>query len=154
MTSRIRSVFIYRPYNFFLLTSALLLLGSVFIPGQTLDMHLHDTYYVFPAVYLFWTIALAFLLAWTVYKLTNRFLLTKFLTWFHIVTTLIFLIILMIANLWRDNPIPSNGEPLAFGKFFESQQRTNTIMAIISILFLAGQIGYFINLIAGLFRRR
>ena len=154
MTSRTRGVFIDRPYDFFLLTSALLLLGSVFMLGQTLDVHLHDTYYVFPAVYLFWTIALAFLLAWTVYKLTNRFLLTKILTWFHVVTTLIFLIILMTANLWRDNPIPANGEPLDFEKFFESRQKTNTIVAAISILFLAGQIGYFINLLAGLFRRR
>ena len=122
--------------------------------GQTLDVHLHDTYYVFPAIYLFWTTALAFLLAWTVYKLTNRFLLTKFLTWFHVATTLIFLIILISANLWRDNPIPANGEPLAFVKAFESQKRTNTIVATISIIFLAGQIGYLINLIAGLFRRR
>jgi len=64
MTLGIRDVFMDRSYNLFLLTSALLFLGSVFMLGQTPDVHIHDTYYVFPAVYLLWTVTLVLLPAW------------------------------------------------------------------------------------------
>ena len=47
MTLGIRDVFMDRSYNLFLQTSALLFLGPVFMLGQALDVHIHDTYYVF-----------------------------------------------------------------------------------------------------------
>jgi hypothetical protein len=150
-----KKVFVNRPYDLFLLTSVLLVLSSFCMLGQTLDIHLHDTYYVFPAVYLIWTTALIFLFAWTVYKLTNRFLLTKYLTWFHVAATLIVLLMLIISKLWYNEPVLTNErEPLSFRKLFEIQRKEQITAVTISILFIAGQIGYFLNLVGGLFRRR
>jgi hypothetical protein len=150
-----KNVFIKRPYNFFLLASVLLALGAFYIPRQILDIHLHDTYYVISVTYLFWAIALMFLFAWVGYKLTNRYLLTKYLTWFHVASTLIVVMILLTTKLWHDNPVQTNERgPLSFRKLFETQQKQHIIPITISILFMAGQIGYFINLLGGLLRRR
>ena len=144
-----------RPYNLFLFTSILLLLASICMLGQTLDIHLHDTYYIFPATYFALTIALIFLIAWTIYKLTGKYLLTKYLTWFHVLATLIVAITLMTRQLWHDNPISTNNKPpVAFKSFFEIQRKDYFIALTISLLFVAGQIGYIINIVGGLIRRR
>ena len=137
-----KSVFTNRPYNLFLLAAVLLVVSSFLMLEQTLDIHLHNTYYVFPTAYLIWAIALILLLAWTIYKLINQFLLTKYLTWFHVVATLIVLLVLLFSNLWYSPPVPTNStQPLYFTE-------------VLKILFIAGQIGFLINFVGGLFRRR
>ena len=150
-----RQKLLIKPYDLFLVTALGLFVSSFFSFSQTLDIHLHDTYYVISANYFFWTFALIFFVGWAIYKLTNRFLLTKYLTWVHIILTLIVLAILMTITLWHDLIIPPiKNEAVSFATLTK-ESRLQTIIALsITTIFIAGQIAYIINLLGGLIKRK
>ena len=61
-----------RPYNLLLLSAILILIASFFSFEQTLDIHLHDTYFVITLRQIFRYATIALLVLWVLYKLTNR----------------------------------------------------------------------------------
>src|SRR4051812_21890293 len=82
-----------RPYNLFPIASIIVLISSFPAFGTTVDIYLHDTYFIFASADLLWGITGLLLILWTVYLLTQRFLFSKVLTWIHViltVTTLVF----------------------------------------------------------------
>ena len=154
MTSNVKMKFLNPPYNLFLLTALILFIISFFMWGQSLDLHLHDTYFVISTIYFIWAFALIFLVVWTIYKLTNKILLTKYLTWLHVVTTLIVLILLMTAGLWFDKLLPPiKREVVSYQTFLDDQQRELKVILPIAIIFIVGQVSWGINLIGGLIKR-
>ena len=99
--------------------------------------------------------SLIFLLAWVLYKVINKFLLTKYLSWFHVLTTIIILILLLTANVWHDKLMPPlKREYYSWETLQQDQLRERKVYLPIAIIFVVGQIAYFVNLLGGLVKRR
>ena len=92
MLTSLKRRIINQPYFLFLLTGIILIITTFFTFGQSVDLYLGDTYFLVAINYFIWALAGLFLIAWTVYKLTNKSLWTKKLTWTHVLTTIFVLI--------------------------------------------------------------
>jgi len=142
-------------YDLLLLTTLLLLIYSFFLHDQTFDFHIHDTYFVVATKIFFWLLATLLFLAWGLYRLTNKILLTKYLTWLHISATLIFLIFFMTMYFWHDKIFPPI-EPKAISRrtlFLQDFKRERIVYLSFTITFIFGQITYGINFVGGLIKR-
>ncbi len=155
MTTSIQTRLVNQPYSLFFLTGIILFILSFFVWGQSLDLHIHDTYFVIAANYFIWTIALIFFFVWALYKLTDKILWTKKLIWLHVLTTIFVLILLATIEVWHDKIIPPiKRETIAVKDIFEDQKREQVIGQTIAIIFIIGQLSYVVNLVGGIFKRR
>jgi heme/copper-type cytochrome/quinol oxidase subunit 1 len=148
-----------KPYNLLLLTGLIFVLASFFLLNQnnSVDVHIHDTYFVIAHAHIFWFLAILSLLVWTLYFLTNKFLFSKTLTWAHIIITILTLILFVFTLYFGDSL--SNLKPRRYydhsslNSFGAADKYTKAIGRTLSIL-IFGQIIFIINFIAGLFKRR
>lgn len=146
---------IKQPYLLFLLTGLVLLIASLFMFGQSVDIHLHDTYLVVAVNYFIWFLAIFCFIAWTVYKLTDRFLWTKKLIWTHVSLTILVLILLSTIGFWHDKILPPiKRDAISYQNIVDYQKREAVVAYPIATLFILGQLAYFVNLIVGLIKRR
>lgn len=124
--------------------------------GQSLDLHIHDTYFIIPTNYFIWTIALIFFLAWGFYKFIDKILWTKKLIWLHVLTTIFVVIYFATIEPWHDKIMPTikTTDVVSLQKVFEDQKGEHIIALTISIIFIVGQLSFFVNLVGGLFKRR
>jgi len=144
-----------QPYFLFLLTGFILIIATFFTFDQTIDFRFHDTYLVVAANYFIGVLAILFFLLWGIYKVTDRFLWTKKLTWTHVSLTILVLILLAIIVFWHDRIFPPiKRDTVSFQDIIDAQKREGIITYTIMILFIVGQIAYFVNLIVGLIKRR
>jgi hypothetical protein len=146
-----------RPYNLFLLAGVFFLLSSLFTLNQkgTVDIHLHDTYFIIDRTFILWLMTFLAFFVWTLYRLTNSFLLSKALTWAHIIITLLTLLLLPGTIFFGNNAtdIPSR-RYLDYNNWtsFNSNTKYSKTLVIIVIALLLGQVGYVINFIGGLIK--
>jgi len=138
---------IQRPYHLLLVTALALLIGSFIDWDQTIDIHLHDTYYVLPAPFMYWQGVIIAVLLWVVYHLTHGILLNKALTWVHIIVTLIspFLI-----RIWYDRFFETySAMPTYYieGSSYAGASANYTI--IILTIFMIAQGLFLVNLMGG-----
>lgn len=144
-----------QPYDLFLLTGFVLIIISFFKFEQSVDFIFYDTFYVVPFKYLIWILALLFIIAWIIYKLTDKLLWTQKLTWTHVLTTLFVLVLFATTGLWHSTivpPIKSDG--ITIQNIIDDQKRERVIGYSLVTIFLLGQAAYFINLIVGIIKRR
>lgn len=146
----LKSSFKKQPYNIFILAALLLFIISFFPGGGVIDIHLHDTMVVISMTHFFWALSIVLLLVWMIYLFTNNILLTKYLTWIHIIATLIVLIVLISAMLSEDEPRHEN---ITWKTIENDLRKEEIIIQTFSILFLIGQIAFIINLLGGFCRR-
>ena len=156
MTTSLKTRLTNEPYSLFLLTAILLFMLSFLMWGQSLDLHIHDTYIIITTNYFVWTISLIFFLVWGLYKLTDKILWTKKLIWLHVLTTIFVLIFSATIEAWHDKIMPTikTTDVVSLQKVFEDQKRKQIITLTISIIFIVGQLSFFVNLVGGLFKRR
>jgi cytochrome c oxidase subunit I len=148
-----------KPYNLLLLTGLIFVLASFFVLNQnnSVDIHLHDTYFVIAHAHIFWLLAILALLVWTLYLAANKFLFSKALTWAHVIVTILTLILFALTLYVGDSL--SNLKPRRYydysswNSFGAYGKYTKAIGITLSIL-ISGQIIFLINFIAGLFKRR
>lgn len=135
-----------KPYNILLLIALTLVLASfIFNQGNTtVDIHLHDTYFIIANVQIFWLLAFISLLVWTFYLLTYKKLYSATLAWIHIITTGLTIIllgsILFLSNIKQQITMYQNNRTMAI---------TTTIMVLLLV-----QIIFIVNFLLGLFARR
>ena len=108
-----------------LITAGLLFILSFLHLTESIDIHLHDTYFVFRGSTLYWGISLLFLLFWGIYRLTDKYLLTTYLTWLHVVITITGLVYCFIV-------------------FFPSSR--------VLVVLIAAQLGFVVNVLGGLIK--
>jgi hypothetical protein len=140
-----------QPYKLLLLTGVLLIIFSFFVFRKTLDIHIHDTYLVIASNIVCWTLAVALFVFSFIYWLANETLLSTFLTWTHVIFTLILTVLVVAAPNWlplveqsfSSDPFDAIGQKW---KFYRNLQ-------IIVLFLLAGQLAFLINLIGGLIKR-
>jgi hypothetical protein len=148
-----KDVILRRPYNLFLLTAALLLVVSFFFRNQSLDFHLHDTYYVVSTNYFVWALMAVLLFGWILYEVTNKLLLTRYLTWVHVLATIALVVICMTAGLWYPTLIPPVKGDYTWQTFEEEQQRQFKSVTPWFILLVVGQVAFIVNLVGGVIKR-
>jgi len=144
-----------RPYNLFLLTVVLVLISSSFAFEQTIDIHLHDTYFVISMVHFFWTTTILLLIFWALYSLTQRFLFSKILIWIHVVLTIassILLVTISFTNYQRLTGMPRRYFDVNNWNSFKWFDNLDKGVLIVILLMALGLITYSINLAVGLFK--
>jgi hypothetical protein len=129
-------------------TGLIMLLVSFLVPFQTVDIHVHDRYFVFEMSYAFRNTACFLLALFTIYTFLQQMLYSIVLTWVHT-----FLSILTAATciffLYRASQ--------AFHPNFSdwtSFQTNNTVIVICLMTFLLGQALLIVNLLIGAFKRQ
>lgn len=148
-----------RPYHLFLWTAILFFLFGLCCHDSVIDIHLHDTYYVFHFTYFIWTLSIFLLVFWILYLATKSILISKKLSWTHLILTIIGCIFILIIPYFLTNSY----EGLAgmsrryhdIGQseaYFDFDDTTRT--AVITIIVLAiGQLAFVLNFVIGLFKR-
>lgn len=102
------SEFKKRPFHLFIPAAFVLLITAVFAGQQPLDINLLDTYYVMSLYTAFSVLIVFLMMMWGLYKLSEKILWLKWLTWFHVVVTIILLSALITINMVLDGYQSSN----------------------------------------------
>jgi len=143
-----------RPFELFGFAAVVCFIAA-FIPFEnSLDINLHDTYFVIAARNFCFLGTIVFLFIWCAYLFANRFMLSVTLAWFHVITTLVPLAILLIITVTQDFSVTPPGRYYSFHEFEEKTPvNWNNIYAMLLIIILLSQIVPLINLIAGLIKK-
>lgn len=148
-----------KPYTLLGIVAVLMAIVS-FAPigNEALDMQLHDTYIVIANFSFYRLFAAILLFLWAVYIVANRFMFSLKLTRWHVILTLLSIIVFMMLNShrWGLSGVPRRY--YAINEFENSNPYLSVAWSyIICILvFLIGQIVFGINLTIGIvqyFRR-
>ncbi len=150
---------IRKPYQLLFITSIVLVLLSFFKlnESQSIDFHLHDTYFVMDSKFMLWAFAVFTFIVWALYRLANKKLYSASLTWTHIATTLLPLVLFTFVLCFGHNF--SNSKPLSHYDFsnwnvFDTSHSNNTIIGIAFLVFLFSQLIFMLNLSLGLFKAK
>jgi hypothetical protein len=146
-----------RPYYLLLVTAIILVIAGIFNFNYPMYIYVSNPY-IFPLPILRWLPLFLLNLFWILYSLTYCFLISKTMTWIHIIlTALLSLFILTIPYLslylWEEAGAPRRYfDYLDLKSFMLYDNPTKAIIISFSILLL-GQFIYFLNLIIGLYTR-
>lgn len=150
--------FTRKPFHFLLSAGLIFALLPFFaLNSQSIDLHLHDTYFVIHSKIVLWIFAIFTFFIWILYRLMNKKLFASSLTWIHIAATLLPLVLCTFV-LYFGDPI-SSSKPLSFYDFsnwksFDSANSTNKIMRISFLIWLIGQLIFLINITRGLYKAK
>ena len=134
-----------------LLTGLLLILISFFLSKKTLDIHVHDTYYVIALNHVCWALAVLLLLFSLLYWWTNNMLFSTTLTWIHVAATIFMAASIVSAPIWLQMVEQSFSNDIFTA--MEQKSKFYRGLRIFGLLLLALQLAFFINLIGGLIKR-
>jgi len=141
-----------------LLLSGLVLVVASFFVGQkeTVDIHVHDTYYVIAQGHVLLLFAFIVWVLWFLYLLTRKALYSKSLTWTHVAITLLAILVLIFVLYFNSDTFPARPRRyLDFSGWTSYGQFSRNMRVIAFSIFglLLGQITFLINLVLGLFKR-
>jgi heme/copper-type cytochrome/quinol oxidase subunit 1 len=141
---------IYKPYHLLLLAALSLLISSFLSSKGTLDIHVHDTYFVIAHFEFNLALAILAFILWAIYMLTRNLPLSSLLTWIHVVLTLLALGLFISLPLFG---YPEKYLDISPWGNFNELNRANEIVAVIIISFTLAQLILVVNIFRGLFRR-
>jgi heme/copper-type cytochrome/quinol oxidase subunit 1 len=142
-----------QPYNLFFYAAILLILASFFIKkNQTVDFHVHDTYYVIGKKDVLLVFALIVFILWILYLLFRIILYSVMMTWIHVMVSLVAVVIIIVfisINKYYDLSgfIKYRGRP-----YIREYNSNVQILTYSAILLFVAQIVFLINLMAGLIK--
>jgi len=147
-----------KPYHLLVSTSLLLALSTLPVSKHrnSIDIHLHDTYFIIAHAHILWVLAFFAFLVWAVYLVTNKFLLSKTLVWIHVLITTTSLLLLASTVLFGNsftNPSTkrymdfSNWNALDYLSTF-----TKAVGILLSVLLIA-QIIFIMNFVGGMIKK-
>ena len=147
-----------RPFELLGLVGFLAIIVS-FLPvkqSSTLDINLHDTYFVVSNVTVYQLFGAFFLFNWSLYLLLNRYLLNISLTWIHIIGVLVpFAAFFALPFIHTSN----QAIPRKYYSFSEFERMKSNLDLIrityvsFFLMFCLGQIVWFINILGGIVKR-
>jgi cytochrome c oxidase subunit 1 len=137
---------------------SILVAGQLLMGNSSLDIHLHDTLYVFPAAYYSWFPALLLLSCWLLYICTKRILYSKKISRIHIILTIpacFFIAALpyILTSQYQGLAgMPGRYFDYGASSRFNVPHRLTTTGTIVFIILIAAQLLYVINFAIGLFK--
>jgi hypothetical protein len=137
-----------KPHNLLGVIGLLLFTVSFLVPSHTVDVNIHDTYYVLEMSYAFRNVACFFLVLFTIYTFLQQKLYSPVLSWAHVSLTVLtatvcFFFLYRASEAYQPN----------FSNW-ESFQTNNHIIVITLLIFLLAQLLLLVNLLIGAFRRQ
>ncbi|OMP75371.1 hypothetical protein BW716_30530 [[Flexibacter] sp. ATCC 35208] len=121
---------------------------SFFHFNNSVDFHVHDTYYVMNVPSIYWGLSLFFLLFWMIYHFSYRLLSNK-LIWWHLMGIIISIAAIILFGRYQLSGIRHYYQYSNFEQVNTYQQ----IGRIIAVTIIAIQFLYPINLVLGLIKR-
>jgi cytochrome bd-type quinol oxidase subunit 2 len=141
-----------KSYDLLVFSGLAILLVSFFVTTQTIDEHIHDTYYIIGYNHILW-VSLAFLLVlWVVYKTTAKKLFSHTLSWLHIAMTLFAISIILTLPLWTDKNQRRHMDENNWSSFNKYVYDGEVIFLAILMIFIA-QVLLICNLVIGLLKK-
>jgi cytochrome c oxidase subunit I len=141
-----------KPYGMLTLAALLVILVSFSLNGS-IDIHLHDTYFVITQVHLFWAVALLLLLLAFFYRALEQILFSRWLTWLHIVPTLTGLALLVFPFRYQGfTDMPRRYYEYSAWEAHQSFQGQNQILSLIIISWFLAQFLFLLHILLGLLR--
>ena len=138
---------IFKPYNFLALTAMLLLVASFFISPFGLTFNITDTYYIIPNIQFFRIQALGLSIFAVFYKLLNKSLISRSLTWIHILIIVLFpIMISWISYTFEKSLALIEISAKSSANYFDGHQK---MINSIFLIFIAIQILPIINYFFG-----
>ena len=140
---------LFRPYHLFAIAELIFFVVGLLIGPETIDIHLHDTYYVIGYSTACFYLCTLFLIFWTVYLLFRNLLFHPALTWLHVIVTLVFLSVLFGMSLQSTNGtlVPRSYVDI------QSLRRKAIVLNTLALVFLVAQLAFLFNLVGGGVRR-
>jgi heme/copper-type cytochrome/quinol oxidase subunit 1 len=147
------------PHHLLLLAAGIVLIASFFAFDKTVDIHLHDTYFVIAMTYSFWLLIIMLLLLWTFYRLAKRFLFSKVLTWLSLLLTVSSSLFLVAVSFYSDSYYNGlAGTPRRYydygswNSFTIRDNLTKAVVVFVLLLFI-GLVIFIANFVIGLLKR-
>jgi hypothetical protein len=140
-----------KPYTLFLAAAVILFILSLIQTDSYIDFHIHDTMVVASLKHILWLVCALLLLEWIIYILVDRILLSKYLTWLHVITTIFAFGLILVFYLKSNKPI---GEVVTWDYTLAKTNKEATTLLITVALLTISHLLFVFNLIAGLVRRR
>lgn len=143
-----------KPYHLFFVVALLHLLIGIksFYDDTTLDINLHDTYYVIPSFYFAFILFICYFFQGLGYWVFQKALKRKLVKWLTFINT--FIMIGSFVYYWLFTGyykyLAENSNPL----LYDSYQTINITLTILTLLiFFIAVPAFIINLIIGVFRK-
>ncbi|WP_184549190.1 hypothetical protein [Mucilaginibacter sp. FT3.2] len=148
-------VFLNKPYNLFAIVALLFTVISFIPSNDSIDINLHDTYFVISTGALLRLLGCVCLLFWMVYLIFRKLVLSLILTWLHLLLTIIPLAYFVILSVYH---LALQGAPKRYysvGQFENSRSSFigDASCFVIIVLFLLGQVFFIVNLILGMVKQ-
>lgn len=146
----------FQPYNLLIPIFLLLFVISFFRnPHATIDLHLYTAYVVIAVPQALRLFAIILLLLWGIYKLADRILLSKVITWIHTLITIITVTTISAVIFWDGLIFPA-ALPRRYIDYseFDALAQLNKIVGITATVFLIAQLLFIVNLTGGFFKAR
>lgn len=146
-----------KPFNLLFWTGLILILISLLNRQQNkaIDIHLHDIYFVITYTHILWSLIVIALVLWTVYLLTNKLLYSKILTWVHVITTTLALLLLSLTLIFAGSVSAKTPRFYDFSNWnsFTNYSSIVKVVGFAVFVFLVGQVLLVLNLILGVVKR-
>ena len=135
------------PFQLFGITGLLLFAGSFFVPTQSVDIHLHDTYYVLDSNFITNYMSTLLLLLFTLCFFLRRQLRYMVLQWLHVGLTLLSFLV-VIYFVYRA-PVANQSKMMDWS---HARSFTNNIAVVALLLFVLAQVLFLVNSMIGIFK--
>ena len=146
-----------RPYSLLLLTAIILFIGGAISNNTSIDIHIHDSYFIFSRQFLIWFTAAILLTFYLLYLGTHQMLYSSKFTWLHIFLSVAKAVFIFAVPYFYTSPTDTGAGSnyIDYANFSDISligSSNNMIVNAISCLIIF-QLLYFINFFIGFFLR-
>jgi len=143
-----------RPQGLFVIVAIALVAVSFFVFDEPVEFFSHDSYLLIPTGFLLCAIGVLLLFLWLMHQLTWRFLWNPILTWIHVLTTIIVVLLIISYGFWKDYVIPPiQREAFTYQDLVHDDARERTVLFPILVALIGGQFSFILNVILGALKR-
>ena len=135
------------PYSLFLITGLLVIILSFFHSAETIDIHVHDTYYVIAENFIFLALALFFLFFWIAYSAGRTVIYKKSLVWLHFILTALSALFILSCILYGYRYYSLD---IGVKRYMN---KMNHVIILATLVLIFAQLIFLVNMIIGLIRK-